>query len=83
MGIKSFKEFNEELTVEDRFIIESILGKGTLNENFSFNKILNRIEDYSKKGLLNKVIIESILNNQYLNNNQTLEIKNTIQKKRL
>ncbi len=53
-----------ELTIEEKFLIEYIL------INKSFDKILERVEDFKNKDLLTENVVKTLLNENSLTKSQ-------------
>lgn len=70
MKIKRFYEFNNELSLTEKMIVDDIL-----NENFSFNVVLDKIKSYAKKGLITTAVLTQLLGNQVFSADQMDQIE--------
>ena len=75
MGLVSFKEFNDGMSIEEKFILDDILNSVSVNESFSFTKVIDKIKSYAKKGMLTGVIVASLLGNNAFSQSQLSEIE--------
>jgi len=66
---------NNLLSTKEQEIIDDIL---SLNENINFKDIINKIKDYSKKGLITTAILTSLLSNNAFSQEQKKEIENSV-----
>jgi hypothetical protein len=66
---------NNLLSTKEQEIIDDIL---SLNENINFKDVINKIKDYSKKGLITTAILTSLLSNNAFSQEQKKEIENSV-----
>jgi hypothetical protein len=63
---KQYKKLIESKTakkITDQIIEEVERAKKTLNENIAANAVVDIFKKYSKKGLLNKIVVEQLKEN--------------------
>jgi len=75
MGLVSFKDFNSGMSIEEGIILNDILDSVSINESFSFTKVLDKIKSYAKKGALTATIIASLLGNSSFSQTQLSQIE--------
>lgn len=82
--INEFKKYlinesnnTENLTKEEENVLNDILTDlETTNESINFNSILDKVKNYTKKGLMTAAVLASLLANPVLSQTQKSEIQN-------